>query len=357
MEIKAFLIRFEKNLISNGFSQDTARHHTLKVAKSLTDADKQRILSMKEETQTDAVAGSYVARLKKRMSVPVEKDDSMANTSTISNTFRGSMPDKSEEQDEPVKVYNNKKNNNDSAQTENSTASTLGRSEESSFEDNGETRQFTHVGTNKNEDNGETRQFSHVGIKDGSDESRHSDSDNVKTTKIDVIKKDGERNNKKSNSADNNRTKTISRVNSGKAKLSAEGKKEYAKKLLVRSPLFVLGFAGAGAGALIVYTLIAILIAVFIGVLVGVVAIGGIGTLAGLIYGIIKIFSVTPEGLYEIGFALSIAGATMALAICSYNIAVRAIPVLWRLFTEFLASCIAKFKTYIRKIRKECADK
>ncbi len=336
MEIKAFLIRFEKSLISNGFSPDTARHHTLKVAKGLTDSDKRRILAMTEDAQAEAVAQSYFARIRKRSEVYSDASNEMANTTTISNNFRGSMPEETEDV-ETVAVYRPKKKVNTEPEEIDVKVRPRKESKEDFSDDGGATRQFSHVG--------KTRRA----------ESEETGGENVKTMKIDVVKIKSKGEFSEEDSA--GKTKTISKVNPAKVKLSPEARKEYTKELLKRSPLFVLGFAGAGIGAFIVYALIALLIAAFIALLIGVVVVGGVGTLAGLIYGIIKIFSVAPEGLYEIGFALVIAGGTMILSICSYNVAVRAIPVLWRNFTYFLTDCMNKFKTYIRRIRKECADK
>jgi len=343
MEIKAFLIRFEKNLIASGFSPDTARHHTLKIAKGLDESDRARILAMTSEAQADSVAKSYVARLRRRAAVP--ETDTMANTSTISSNFSGSMHTGEVEK---IKVYKTKAKP-EPIETVKKDVSYPDEIEEA--QDYSATRQFTQVkDASATEDGSETRQFFQVKV----DTADSKEDNNVKTTKINVVKRREE--NKRSEN-DFGKTKNISKVTSFKKKLSPEGKKEYTKQILSRIPLFVLGFAGAGAGAFIVYALIALLIAAFIALLIGVVVAGGVGTLAGLIYGIIKLFSVMPEGVYEIGFALATCGVTMALSICSYNVAVRAVPVLWRQFTYFLTDCLNKFRTYIRRIRKECEDR
>lgn len=316
MEIKAFLIGFEKSLIANDFTPEAARHHTLKVAKALSENDKKRIASFENYEQVSELATNYAVRIRiknKESSAKINNDTS-SDTAAISGNFSKSINDNN---NEVVKVYPhvNKGFKNENAE-------------------DAKTLMFTSVKTEKNVT---------------------TDSSNFKTTQIKAVKRE-KQTEYAFDETTNDNTKRISKVNGNKVQLSKDGKLEFNKRIAMRSPLIVFGFICAGTVAFAVYSFIAALIVMFVLLLVAVIVTGGVGTLAGFIYGIIKLFTVLPEGLYEIGFALAIAGITLALSICSYNIAVRVIPVLWRKFTDFLRSCLKKFRVYINNIRKECAD-
>ncbi len=315
MEIKAFLIGFEQSLIENGLTKEASRHHTLKVAKALTDSDKKRIASFNDLVQVEELATNYVIRLRKKNESIKDtvNNDVNSTTATISKNFSKSIAVNDDKTD--VKVYTRRDD------TSNKTASEA------------KTMLFTSVKT---------------------ESTSNTDTSNFKTTQIKAVH-NREKKNSDNNFTSTESTKIISKVGNSKQQLSAEGKKEFAKRIAPKAPLIALGFVGAGVGALAVYILIGALILFFILLLVALIAVGGVGTFAGLIYGIIKIFSVLPEGLYEIGFALALAGVTLALSICSYNTAVRAIPILWKKFSDFLSGCLKKYKAYINRIRKECA--
>lgn len=316
MEIKAFLIGFEKSLIDNELTPEAARHHTLKIAKALSENDKRKIASFNSISQVNDLATNYVKRIRAKSQNEMAKanSDENANTAAISNNFRRTL---AEDDEESIKVYPR-----------------IDKETKKELESEASTVLFTPVKTDRSSDN----------------------TDNFKTTQIKAVRKDSTPTKNTSSRASNDRTKRIDKVTTGKIQLSNEGKKEFAKRIAIKSPLIALGFAGSGIAALAVYAVIAAFIALFLALLISVIVVGGISALAGLIYGIIKIFTILPEGLYEIGFAFVVAGLTLALSICSYNVAVRFIPVLWKKFTEFLSNCFTKFKTYINKIRRECAD-
>jgi len=69
---------------------------------------------------------------------------------------------------------------------------------------------------------------------------------------------------------------------------------------------------------------------------------------------LIKLFSVVPEGVYEIGLALVILAVTLAASIGIYNLAVRIVPILWKRFTEFIRDKKDKLRTKLNKVRTEC---
>ena len=96
---------------------------------------------------------------------------------------------------------------------------------------------------------------------------------------------------------------------------------------------------------------------ILVAFLVAVAAVGCIGTLAGLIYGVITLFSVVPEGIYEIGLALVIMAVTLALSIAIYNLAVRVVPILWKRFSQYLKEKRTDLRNKLNDIRTECNSK
>lgn len=95
---------------------------------------------------------------------------------------------------------------------------------------------------------------------------------------------------------------------------------------LVLSPLWVaaaaLFFVPFGAVFAAEFALIGALVAL----LAAGVALGAGAALTGIVYGVIRIFTTLPVGLYEIGFGIIIAGVTMMFGILIYNGAVRFMP-------------------------------
>lgn len=143
-----------------------------------------------------------------------------------------------------------------------------------------------------------------------------------------------------------------------KTELSDGEKKEYRKIVLKNIPALLAVYFAIGLVSFVVYTLIALLITALLCVLVSVTVVGSVGSLAGLIYGVIKLFSIVPEGIFEIGFALVIAGVTLALCICIYNLSVRAAPILWKKFTAYLKDgIVSRLKLYFNQMRKEASEK
>ena len=149
----------------------------------------------------------------------------------------------------------------------------------------------------------------------------------------------------------------VAPVKTEKVELTERGKVFY--RIWMRSK--GVGYAALavliGFAAVAVYALIAALIAALVGLLVAVAVAGVIATLAGLIYGIIKLFSVTPEGLYEIGLALIILGVTLAASIGLYNLAIRIVPMLWKRLTIFLKEKKEEYRAFLNDVRTECNEK
>ncbi len=100
-------------------------------------------------------------------------------------------------------------------------------------------------------------------------------------------------------------------------------------------------------------TVIALILICLIGMIA--VVIGGVAvTLVGLIYGGIKLFSVMPEGLYEIGLAAVILGGTMLIGIVLYNLALRFLPQLFSPLKSFVLWTVDRIIDLYYIIKKEC---
>lgn len=116
---------------------------------------------------------------------------------------------------------------------------------------------------------------------------------------------------------------------------SAKGTPLFWVLFILTLPITVPIFATIWTLFGIMYVVVTALIVGFVGAMVAVVGIGTALTLVGLIFGIIKCFSQLPIGLFEIGFAVAIAGVTMLVSVLIYNLAVRFIPRLYSLIAHF----------------------
>lgn len=294
MDVKSFLISFENTLIETGFSKETAREHTLKIAKSLKETDVKKIHSMQDNGVVKAMAKNYSSKVINTVSAD-NRNNIMADTVSIHKQFNeaANFSDVNEENQSGAK------------------------------------RKKTAVITD------DIRSY-----------------DNVKQTNIN----DGVKTNLSQTKTAATKTQRIDRVSvkQPKVPLTEDGKKAYRKWMMTK---------GIGTGALVfisalgialTYILIAIFIAVLVALLVAVAALGCVGTLAGLIYGIVKLFSVVPEGIYEIGLALVMLAVTLASSILLYNLSVRIVPKLWKRFTQFIKYKKTDLRAKLNKIRTEC---
>ena len=143
------------------------------------------------------------------------------------------------------------------------------------------------------------------------------------------------------------------RQTAGKTAGMDKGDKIFLAVLIIGAPLWLLGICIVSIPLAVCYAGIVIMIAACILLLIGVAAAGVSVSLVGLVYGIIKLFTVRPEGAYEIGLAAVIGGFTMFVCILLYNLAVRYIPRLFpiaRQLLSFEAEKITDFYYYVKKV-------
>ena len=289
MEVKAFLISFEKSLIANGFSPESARRHTLKVANSLKDTDKHKIHAMTDDSGVVKMARNYATKIK-----ALTAEHTAVNAASTNAA-------------------------NDATQKTPATA---------------------------------------TAVKEDSDDNVENEEDSVAVLKPGKkISKKKERDTKHVTKTAHAVTQKVDAVKHKKVELTESGKKNYHKWLMSKGVFVLAGLILAYIGVLLVYILIALLISVLVAFLVAVAAVGCIGTLAGLIYGVITLFSVVPEGIYEIGLALVIMAVTLALSIAIYNLAVRVVPILWKRFSQYLKEKRTDLRNKLNDIRTECNSK
>ncbi len=298
MEIKAFLISFEKSLIANGFSPESARRHTLKIAKSLKESDKNKIHSMNDASAVSKMADNYASRIK-ALSAREHVVENNQDTQTIANQFSASTAEQSA--DAPVKTAVKPEETNDSVQSDDNDL--IIKKNKRSFK--------------------KSKADKHV-----------TETAHAITQKVDSVKPKYK-----------------------KVELTPSGKVHYRKWLMSKGVLILAGLIIAYIGVFLVYLLIALLISALVAFLIAVAAVGCIGTLAGLIYGVITLFSVLPEGIYEIGLALVIMAVTLAFSIAIYNLAVRVVPILWKRFSQYLKEKRTDLRNKLNDIRTECNGK
>lgn len=99
------------------------------------------------------------------------------------------------------------------------------------------------------------------------------------------------------------------------------------------------------------------MIILLVAAIVAIVCGGSAISVIAFIYGITQIISEPRYvGLHEIGLALVFAGITIAVSIILYNIAVRLIPLLYKLIGKFLRYCIKKLKHWAVSAWKGCEN-
>lgn len=302
MEINQFLALFEQSLVKHGFSKEASHSHTVKVFKSLSPDSRKKIEKFRQAEDIGRFAEAYVTRLRKMSAAAADiSRDKSADTQTVSKNFSGTI-------NEEDIVYYAPRRQNDAKSAPKASKQVTVQAESNPANFASRTAQTATV-------------------------QRNSDAIGGKTVKIDRIDIKA----------------------SSKEPLSPEGRKEYIKRTVFAAIPASIGVCIMSLPVILGYILIALLIAFFIAVLVAVTVVGGVLTFAGIIYGVISLFGAVPEGIYEIGLALVILGATLALAISSYNIAVRLIPVIWRKYSSSVTKqLIMKLKLHLNRIRKEC---
>lgn len=114
---------------------------------------------------------------------------------------------------------------------------------------------------------------------------------------------------------------------------------------LVMSGVFLFGF---GALSLAIVALIAFLVVI--------TAVGAAIAISGIIFGIVKCFSVFPIGLYEIGMSVKYCGIALALGILVYNTAVRLMPLAIRYLINLYFVTLRYVKKGVYIFRQRCAN-
>lgn len=122
----------------------------------------------------------------------------------------------------------------------------------------------------------------------------------------------------------------------------------------VTSPLWLICGCVFFAPFLLMFALEAAVTALLICLLAGAVAAGTATSLTGIVYGIVKLFSVPAVGVYEIGFGIIIVGITVICGILIYNGAVRLMPWLFRGSFKLLRKALSRVMPLLGEYRRRC---
>lgn len=117
--------------------------------------------------------------------------------------------------------------------------------------------------------------------------------------------------------------------------------------------LYALIWVAVGA----LFLAVGALMAGFIIAMVGIIGAGTALSLVGIIYGIVKLFSQMPIGLFEIGIGITVGGVTMLVSILIYNLAIRVIPKLFKPVKKLSRLISDKLADLYYTIKKECGRK
>ncbi len=138
---------------------------------------------------------------------------------------------------------------------------------------------------------------------------------------------------------------------------SAKGTPLFWTLLILTLPITAPVFAAIWGCVGILYAAVSAVIAVLVALVVAIVGIGTALVLVGLIFGIIKCFSILPVGLYEVGLAIAIAGVTMFFSVLIYNVAVRFTPKLYSFISRLSGWIWHSLQVLYYFCKKECDRK
>lgn len=342
MDIKTFLISFEKHLISSGISPQKSRALTLNLGNNLTPAECNKIESIVSDEQVKLIASGYISNI-------ISKDN--ANAKDKADTYTDRNSEAYEQKDdsasgastsEDVRIH--RVDDADEYRSYDEEELYDGEfDDEFTFDENGEF---------EDEDDDIVQYIPKKRTVQVQQRVNFAPDMGGTTKTIQRVKTTGNTNTRITPvSSDIARTRKIDKVSrkDHKVRLTPEGKKEYSKLVLKTLPMAIPCFIVILVLVLAIYALIASTIVFFVATLCAITVLGSAATLAGLIYGLIQLFTIVPEGLFEIGLAIGILGVTLALSILSYNLALRYVPMLWRAFSVWL-----KEKTsYIKRLKNE----
>lgn len=157
-----------------------------------------------------------------------------------------------------------------------------------------------------------------------------------------------------SGSASGKEQRSRERDDSEILEVGENGKKIYWIAVICLSPLLLflnlvyLAFFG------LLYAAVAAAIVACVILLVGIVAAGSAVALVGLVYGVIRLFTIPAEGLYEIGLAIIIIGLVMLFGILIYNFALRVLPLLFGQIKRLFLFLTEKVNSLLYYLKKEC---
>lgn len=324
MEKNTFLEKFVRCLITGGVPRDTALSVTKRLSSNFTERDLERIGNMKDDSDVERISRAYIKKLTDRMPRPEQQsivdaakyngDDTAAFTARIS-PVTPPVEENTAPRDTTRSFDQVKRSPGTPPRIDGDTVTRNPKNDADNMESTGQYRKVTKKTVIIRND-------------------RDSDitvTEKTETRKIGAVKK-----------------------LPAKVPLTTEGKKEYSREIMKRSPFICAVGVLSVIGITVSYVGIALLITLFIALMIFFTVAGCVGGIAGIVYGIVKLFSVVPEGIYEIGLALVIFGVLVALAIFSYNMAIRLIPKLWMKLTGYISERRRDVRNYLNRLRTEC---
>lgn len=89
---------------------------------------------------------------------------------------------------------------------------------------------------------------------------------------------------------------------------------------------------------------------------IGVFAAGCAASVSGIIYGIFIMMSEKAIGIYEIGFGIIVAGASLLGGVLLYNFAIRFMPFAIKKTAEFFMFCLGRVRVLLHEFKKRCFE-
>ena len=138
--------------------------------------------------------------------------------------------------------------------------------------------------------------------------------------------------------------------------ITEEGKKRFILISALTSPLWAIAAVLYALLWIAAFAVEALSVAAAVCASIGVFAAGGAASGSGIIYGIFIMMSEKAIGIYEIGFGIIVAGASLLGGVLLYNFAIRFMPFAIKKTAEFFMFCLGRVRVLLHEFKRRCFE-
>ncbi len=138
--------------------------------------------------------------------------------------------------------------------------------------------------------------------------------------------------------------------------ITEEGKKRFILISALTSPLWAIAAVLYALLWIAAFAVEALSVAAAVCASIGVFAAGCAASVSGIIYGIFIMMSEKAIGIYEIGFGIIVAGASLLGGVLLYNFAIRFMPFAIKKTAEFFMFCLGRVRVLLHEFKRRCFE-